>query len=154
MYCRMTTLFRLSHNTCSCFSKIIGCFQTHAYQTSYHMQCIYWNESALVFLKSRVADPILAQESVVKSQSMYTNVWHLLSPAPFLNSSDSQDALTPSRPHLYLPSYPGYFWETHWLSMGLPEISWVTLAGMRIVWSYMEGLEQRSYNLIPGKPAM
>ena len=29
-------------------------------------------------------------------------------------------------PTRYLPSYPGYFREPHWLSMGLPEISRVT----------------------------
>ena len=28
--------------------------------------------------------------------------------------------------YTYLASYPGYFWEPHWKSMGLPEISRVT----------------------------
>ena len=28
-------------------------------------------------------------------------------------------------------SYPGYFWKPHWLSMGLAEISRVTLIGMQ-----------------------
>ena len=30
----------------------------------------------------------------------------------------------------YLTSYPGYFWEPHWFSMGLLEISRVTFTGI------------------------
>ena len=33
----------------------------------------------------------------------------------------------------YLSSYPGYFQEPHWISMGLLEISRVTLRGMKAV---------------------
>ena len=35
----------------------------------------------------------------------------------------------PSSPQ-QLSSYPGYFWEPHWFSMGLPEICRVTFTGM------------------------
>ena len=38
----------------------------------------------------------------------------------------------------YLSSYPGYFWEPHWISMGLPEIS-------RLTWQLCVGCQLMLY---------
>ena len=47
------------------------------------------------------------------------------------------------------PSYPGYFREPHWISMGLPEISRVTLTGMHCM-SIALWRAPRSLRSVPG----
>ena len=52
---------------------------------------------------------------------------------------------------VYLSSYPGYFREPHWFSMGLPEISRVTLAVICKSSSSKERRTwQRDYRCFPG----
>ena len=78
-----------------------------------------WTKSAIIFIEANAFENVVRKMSSILSQPARPgrSEWNA---SPFQNKQRSEKLMT-------VTGYPGYFWESHWKSIWLPEISRVTL---------------------------